>query len=282
MDPSLRWPDESHPTSRPACGKMGQELNGQPWGGAMITEEQRPDAAEERLLQKWEPLTRHLVNRFGSAWSADREDLLQVARLALIEAARGYDPKRGCRFSTFAINSVLWALRHYVRDRVPTVRVPRRWSDLRARLRQEEEAFAQETGREPTVAELAARLGASEADVAGTLEAYVLCHPGSLDDAYGQPDSAGPERRAGGVGVNDPRLEAAEQRLALHQAMEELPRRLRKVLQGRFFQGLTQQEVGRAMGLSQMQIYRLERQALSLLRRELYGIADVALAASVP
>jgi RNA polymerase sigma-B factor len=247
----------------------------------MIIEAERPDVAEERLLQQWEPLARQMVNRFSFTWAADREDLLQVARLALIEAARRYDPRRGCRFRTFAINSVLWALRRYVRDRVPTVRVPRRWSDLRARLRQAEAAFAQETGREPTVAELAARLGASEADVAGTLEAYVLCHPASLGDAYGQRDSPGPERMAGCIGVIDPLLEAAEQRLAFHQAMKELPRRLRQVLQGRFFQGLTQQEVAQAMGLSQMQIYRLERQALSLLRRELYGIADAGPAASM-
>src|SRR5262249_11516543 len=138
--------------------------------GCMSTEEIRPDAAEERLLQRWEPLARQMVNRFNIHWAADREDLLQVARLALIEAGRSYDPGPGCQFRPVAINHILGALRRYIRDRLPTVRVPRRWSDLRARLRREEIAFTQETGREPTIAELAARLGASEADVAGTLE----------------------------------------------------------------------------------------------------------------
>src|SRR5262245_1803909 len=93
---------------------------------ATITEVELPDwAAEEALLQRWEPLARQLAGRFSRA--ADREDLEQVARLALVQAARNYDPDRGCQFSTFAVRTMLGAIQHYVRDRAPTVRVPRRW-----------------------------------------------------------------------------------------------------------------------------------------------------------
>jgi RNA polymerase sigma-B factor len=236
---------------------------------AITAEERRDTAAEEALLRRWEPLARQLAGRFNRA--AEREDLEQVARLALVQAARTYDPDRGCQFSTFAVRTILGAIQHYVRDRAPAVRIPRRWWDLRPRLHEEAAAFAQAAGREPTVAELAERLGASEEDVAGALEVHVLYRPMSLDDPCVRPDSTGAEPLAGSLGVIDPHLEAAEQRLVLQQALDELPRRLREILRRRFFQGQTQHEVARLMGLSQMHVSRLERQALSRLRHELRG-----------
>jgi RNA polymerase sigma-B factor len=250
------------------------------WGvhGTITEDELLDTAAEESLLQRWEPLARQLAGRFSRA--ADREDLEQVARLALVQAARTYDPKRGCQFSTFAVRTMLGAIQHYVRDRAPTVRVPRRWWDLRPRLHQEAAAFAQAAGREPTVAELAERLGANEEDVAGALEAHILYRPISLDDPCARPEHLVSEPLAGTIGVIDPLLEAAEQRMVLQQAMDELPLRLRDILQRRFFHGLTQQEVADALGLSQMHVSRLERQALGHLRQVLRGAWGVGPASS--
>jgi RNA polymerase sigma-B factor len=227
-------------------------------------------ALEEVLLKRWEPLARQLASRFNR--TAEREDLEQVARLALLQAVRAYDPGRGCQFSTFAVRMMIGAIQHYVRDRAPAVRIPRRWWDLRPRIHQESAAFGQAVGREPTVAELAERLGVSEEDVAGALEAHVLYRPMSLDDPCARPESTASEPLAGCLGARDPLLDAVEQRLLLQQAMEDLPRRLREILRRRFFQGLTQQEVARILGLSQMHVSRLERQALLRLRQALRGV----------
>jgi RNA polymerase sigma-B factor len=230
-----------------------------------------PDPAEEEaLLRRWEPLARQLAGRFNRA--AEREDLEQVARLALLQAVRTYDPRRGCQFSTFAVRMILGAIQHYVRDRAPAVRIPRRWWDLRPRIHQAAAAFAQAAGREPTIAELAERLGVSEEDVAGALEVHTLYRPMSLDDPCARPESTGSEPLAGSLGARDPLLEMVEQRLLLQQALEELPRRLREILRQRFFQGLTQQEVAQILGLSQMHVSRLERQALVRLRQSLRGV----------
>src|SRR5262245_35117851 len=78
---------------------------------------------EEALLQRWEPLARYLTRRFVGA--LEPEDLEQVARLALVQAARRFDPARGCKFSTFAVVTILGELHRYLRDRGSAMRVPR-------------------------------------------------------------------------------------------------------------------------------------------------------------
>jgi len=224
---------------------------------------------EEALLQRWEPLARFLAHRFVGA--LEREDLEQVARLALVQAARRFDPGRGCQFSTFAAVTILGELQRFFRDRGPAMRVPRRWWELRPRLEKSRERLARLVAREPTVIELAAHLAVSEADVAGALGIYELYHLQPLDQARTMYEGGEPESLAGTIGFTDPQLEAVEQHVALQQMMQRLPDRLREVLQQRYFQGRSQREVARELGLSQMQISRLEKRALAQLREELHG-----------
>jgi RNA polymerase sigma-B factor len=224
---------------------------------------------EEALLQRWEPLARYLAHRFVGA--LEREDLEQVARLALVQAARRFDPARGCQFSTFAAVTILGELQRFLRDRGPAMRVPRRWWELRPRLEKARERLAQLVAREPTVTELAAQLAVSEADVAGALGVYELYHLQPLDHPHTTPEGGEPESLAGTLGFTDPRLEAVEQQVGFQQMMQRLPDRLREVLQQRYFQGRSQREVAFELGVSQMQISRLERRALAQLREELHG-----------
>jgi RNA polymerase sigma-B factor len=225
--------------------------------------------AEEALLRRWEPVLRHLACRFAAA--ADREDLEQIARLALLRAARRFGPSRGCKFSTYAFPTILGELLHYLRDRTPAVRIPRRWWDLRPRLTQLSEALAQALGRQPMVSEIAGRLGVSEEDVAGTLGAHNWLHPLSLEEIRASATGEETEALAERVGATDPLLAAVELQILVRQALRELPARLRHVVQRRYFRQRMQMEVSRELGLSQMQISRMERQALARLRSQLNG-----------
>jgi RNA polymerase sigma-B factor len=216
----------------------------------------------------------------------EREDLEQVARLALVQAARRFDPARGCQFGTFAAVTILGELQRFLRDRGPAIRIPRRrahspkgWvAELRPRLEKARERLAQSVAREPTVTELSAQLAVSEADVAGALGVYELYHLQPLDQARAMPEGGEPESLAGTIGFTDPRLEAVEQHVAFQQLMQRLPDRLREVLQQRYFQGRSQREVAFELGVSQMRTTRfaggaprLERRALAQLREELHG-----------
>jgi RNA polymerase sigma-B factor len=224
-------------------------------------------AAMERLLQQWEPLARRLAHRF--AHSAEREDLEQIARLSLWQAAQRFDPARGCQFSTFAVPTVVGSLQHYLRDQRPEVHIPRRWWELRPHVIRMTDTLAQELGREPGIPELAERLDVSEEDVVGAKAVQDMLCPVSLDDLQEGQEGEGAEAVGARIGAIDPQFETLELRIVVRQAMERLPSHLRDILERRYFQGLSEQEVGRQLGVSQMQISRLERRALAWLREEL-------------
>jgi RNA polymerase sigma-B factor len=226
---------------------------------------------EEALLERWEPLVRRLAHRFRTA--GEREDLEQVARLALVQASRRFDPARGCPFETYAARTILGYLRHHTRDRELTIRVPRRWWELYRPLQRLRDWMTQAAGREPTAAELAARLGVSEGDVVGALGVRELCRPKRMDEPWGELEDREADPLTARLGRSDPRLDAVEQRVAIQQILLRLPARLRNILQQRFLHGRTQREIAGDLGLSQMQICRLERQALTQLREELQSLA---------
>lgn len=231
----------------------------------------------EKLLREWEPIVRRLAGRWGNA--AEREDLEQVARIALWQAARRFDPERGCSFKAFAFPTIRGALQRHLRDRGGAIRVPRSWWELRSRLQRQAEAAAQELGREPTLPELADCLGVTEEEIAGALAVRDLSHPASLDEPREGQGREETEPLAATIGAVDPHLEAVELRVVVRQAVARLPERLREVIERRFFTGMSQKAVGRNLGISQVHVSRLERWALARLRAELQGAREPAPAA---
>lgn len=227
---------------------------------------------EEALFLEWEPLAQALARRMArqTGGVVDREDLDQVARLALLGAIRRFDPTRGCQFSTFGVPTIAGELKRYLRDRAPAVRIPRRWFELRPRLMGATEALSQALGRGPTVAELAESLGTSEEAVEGALVVPDLYCPVSLDEAGETPEGFSAALSLhDAIGTEDPLLEQAELRVIVQQLLEALPARLRRLIWLRYFKGMSQQEVGQHLGVSQMQVSRLERRTLAYFREQL-------------
>lgn len=227
----------------------------------------RPETSEAALLQQWERLTRRLAGQYAQI--ADREDLEQVARIGLLQAARRFDPARGCNFQTFAIPTMDGMLRRFLRNEATGRGIPRRWFDLRPRLKRTQESLARSLGRDPSLDELAAELKVSEDDARGALAVRDLCYPESLDgrpaDPEDEPKSPLSDRR----GAVDPLLQAVETRLAVRSAIGALPDRLREIVRQRYLEGCSQSRVARSLGLSQIQVSRMERQALNLLRQKM-------------
>jgi RNA polymerase sigma-B factor len=117
--------------------------------------------------------------------------------------------------------------------------------------------------------ELASWLAVTEEDVAAAMAIPDLLHSPSLDELPVGQDGEETESLGERIGADDPRFEAAELRVLLRRAMEGLPSRLREIIERRYFEGMTEHEVARLVGVSQMQISRLERRALAWLRQEL-------------
>jgi RNA polymerase sigma-B factor len=194
------------------------------------------------------------------------EDLVQVGYLGLIAAIERFDPQQRVSFLTFAVPTILGVIKHYLRDHTWAVKAPRRLRDLGMSLRRISERLEQRLGRPPTVAEMAAEAGVSEEMLLEAMELGRLYQSTSLDS--GPTDESGEERSpfSEALGAADPQLAAVEEREALRRALEHLEPRQRTVIRQRFFLGRSQAEVGHQLGLSQMQISRLERQALQRLR----------------
>jgi RNA polymerase sigma-B factor len=225
-----------------------------------------PDQARLRLgaVEAGLPLARSLTFRYtGRGESFD--DLYQVAALALVKAVDGYDPTRDAAFSSYAVPTIVGALKRHFRDTTWRVRVPRRVQELAITLDPATTRLTHQLGRSPTRRELAAHLGATDEDVTTAVRARQAYHPDSLD-APSATD--GQERLAlvDTLGAVDGRLDAVVDRHTLKPLLAALPANRRRILAMRYFGDMTQAQIAARMGVSQMQISRLLVSTLTQLR----------------
>jgi RNA polymerase sigma-B factor len=220
------------------------------------------DAATRDLLATlYLPLARHLARRYRGR--AELDDLEQVASLALLKAIDRFDPTRGLEFSTFAYPTILGELKRYFRDLGWTVRVPRELQELTLRLDALRETLTGELGRSPTVAELAERAGTTVEHVVEAISAGSAHHPDSLDRPLSEDGDLAIDVVAA---HDDPGFARAENAVVVDGLLATLSEREREVLRLRFEQDLTQAEIGRRLGVSQMHVSRLIRQSIASLQ----------------
>lgn len=234
---------------------------------ANATRAQRSALLDEAVLLNLD-LARHLANKYyGRGISTD--DLQQVACLGLLKAVQGFSPDKSDNFAAYAIPTIRGELRRHFRDTGWTVRPPRRIQELQAKVRVAEAELVQELHRSPTVKELAEALGAEIDDVLEAATVDSCFNPLSLD----APTGDGTQSLGTTITSLDDEFTDSEARLLLGPAVRRLGERDRLVLDLRFFQGLTQQEIGARLGISQMQISRILARILDQLRGDLLSAA---------
>lgn len=219
-----------------------------------------------RLVRLHERMVRYLAGRFTPNPSASAEDLVQVGFIGLIAALDRFDPNRGVSFVTFAVPTIVGEIKRYFRDHTWALKAPRRLRELGLSLRKLRERLEQDLGRSPTVAEMAAAARVDEETLLQAMDLDRVYQPLSLD---APPADDGGEDRApswDAIGRGDPAIAAIEEREAVLLAMQRLDERQRSIIHSRFFEDASQAEVARRLGISQMHVSRLERQALQRLR----------------
>lgn len=206
------------------------------------------------------------------------EDLVQEARLALVRVVQSFRPEYGHDFLSYAVPSILGALRKQFRDSGWTVRPPRRIQEAQQAINQGRSDLLQQLGREPRVSEIATALDLDEETVIEALSADGCYTPASLDRPVGgDADSEAGGRTLGSVlGGYDPDFDSCEARLVLRPLISRLSARDRKVLELRFIDGLTQREVGERIGVTQMQVSRILSRIFATLRDEVGEMPEVA------
>jgi RNA polymerase sigma-B factor len=218
-------------------------------------------AARAALVERFLPLARQLARRYEGR-GEPLDDLVQVASVGLLKAIDRFDVDRVTAFSSFAVPTILGELKRHFRDKGWSVRVPRDLQELAIRIERISDELAGPRGQMPTVDELAAHIGVSAERVleareaAGARRAVSLDRPVDDDD-----DHAGVVADA--VGFVDAGYGRAEAAATLTRLMRGLDGREREMLRLRFAEDLTQSEIGARLGVSQMHVSRLIRQALA-------------------
>jgi RNA polymerase sigma-B factor len=220
-------------------------------------------AAREALVERFLPLARQLARRYQRG-GEPLDDLVQVASLGLLKAIDRFEPDRSTAFSSFAVPTILGELKRHFRDRGWSVRVPRDLQELSVRVDRVAEELALGLGRAPTPAEIASHIGITTEQVLEAREAAGAYRAVSLDRP--REDDEDGEGMADSMGVEDPGFRLAEDAATVERLMSVLSEREREVLRLRFEEDLTQSEIGARVGVSQMHVSRLIRQALARLR----------------
>lgn len=189
------------------------------------------------------------------------DDLLQVARIGLMKALGRFDPAAGAGFPAYGMATALGELRRHFRDATWRVYAPRGAKDLQSRIARETEQATHELGRAPKVDELAERLGTSVDAVLAALDAGAANRAASLD----APTATDGRVAADRVAATDASF---EDQVSIRALLDRLPERERRIVELRFDEGLTQDEIARIIGISQMHVSRLLRAALETLRQE--------------
>lgn len=216
-----------------------------------------------------EACTRLIEENAGLIWSivrryygrgTDPEDLYQLGCMGFLKAVRGFDPAFGCQFSTYAVPKIAGEIRRFLRDD-GAVKVSQGLKERAGTIRQARERLAAQLGREPALSELAAETGLEVEEIAAAEEA-------SLPVASLQMESGDGFTLESVLG-SDGMEESIVEREALLTAVAALPERERQVIVLRYFRELTQERAARILGVSQVQVSRIERRAMEHLRRKL-------------
>ena len=221
------------------------------------------ERARDQLAEEMVPLARALAGRYTGR-GEPLDDLVQVACVGIMKAIDGFDLEREVRFSSYATPTVLGEIKRYFRDKTWALRVPRGLQELQIEVAKARDKLTTTLGRGPTVQELADAVEAPFEEVLQTIQSQDARRTRSLDEPTGEDVTL-----ADSLGQRDPDLARAEMRVLLDEAMDVLSDRDQEVLRLRFEHDLTQTEIARRVGVSQMQVSRIIRASLTKLRSDI-------------
>ena len=216
--------------------------------------------AAEALIEENSGLIWSVARRFFGR-GTEPDDLYQLGCVGFLKAIEGFDESFGTQFSTYAVPKISGEIRRFLRDD-GAVKVSRSIKEQSQQIRSARHRLEQKLGREPALSELSAETGLSPEEIA------------FAETATGPAESLQRETGADGFTLEHVLYDAdAEERMlehvSLRYAIERLPEKERKTLYLRYFHGMTQEAASRVLGVSQVQVSRLERRAIEHLRQEL-------------
>jgi len=255
--------------------------NGNASGGKELLDlwlEARDPAVYDRLVVGHLPLVRRLCRRFDRS-GEPLDDLMQVGTIGLLKAIKKFDPERGTNFISFAVPVIVGEIKNYFRDHGWAVKLPRKVQRQKMAVDRAVAALTQSLGRTPIVPEIAQATGFSPEEVYEAFEVERFGKPLSLDAQHNGDDGEDTSTILDYLGDVDPDLEGLVDKLDLKRALGGVDAREQAIIYLKFFSGLSQSAIAQRLGISQMHVSRLQRNALSKLKLTLLNkTADQPLA----
>jgi RNA polymerase sigma-B factor len=226
--------------------------------------------ARQQVLVELMPLVRSLAARYAGR-GEPLDDLVQVGAVGLIKAVDRFDVSRGVEFTSYGVPTIVGEIRRHFRDKAWAMHVPRRIKELSVRLSRVLDDLTTTLGRSPTIAELAEAAAVEEEDVIDALDAARAYSTRSLDASPPGGDQLS-EHLAG----DDPGYDGVHDRWLLSAGLEALDPRARRIVELRFFEERTQAQIAAELGISQMHVSRLLRNAFDVMRSSIEAKAEGA------
>ncbi len=215
------------------------------------------------LVEGYLPLCKAIAWKFRGQ-GVEMEDLEQVAAIALMKAIERFEPERGFKFTTFAMPTIAGEVRNHIRDKGGAIRVNRDTRSRLYQLRKVTDQLTQQLQREPSLKEIAAAMEVTPDELLSLLDARDASDVMSMDAGMSSDEDA--QRLEERLGVNDDGFERVEQQQWMQWVLKQVTPQERLLLEKRFIERLGQRDTAKVLGVSQMQISRMERKVLARLR----------------
>ncbi len=219
--------------------------------------------SEDLLVEQNLALVRSCAGKLKRE-GCEYEDLVQVGCVALIKAIRRFDVSYNVKFSTYAVPVIIGDIKRYIRDNT-TVKVSRSLKEIFSKISLVRNELSFKLMREPTLSEISEKSGYTTEKLIAALEA---CSPCDSLERNINSDETG-ELRLGDMLSSKEDMNLQTDRIALKNAIDSLGEREKKIIIMRYFRGKTQVEVSEVMGVSQVQISRIEKKVLGVLREKI-------------
>ncbi len=221
---------------------------------------QGDQSALDELVSKNLGLCKSIALRFRDR-GTEYEDLVQLAAIGMIKAVKSFDFSFNTAFSTYAVPLIIGEIRRHLRDD-GMIKVSRNIKKCGIDAMHKREKFINENGREPTISELAELCGVSAEEIAYSLEAISPVH--SINESLSGDDDGPTIENM--LSDKDNRLDSLTDKIALSEAIKNLPETQRKLIVLRYFKDMSQQQTGNILGMTQVKVSREEKKIIKQLR----------------
>lgn len=229
--------------------------------------EEGDEEAREQLIVSHVNLVRYIAAKFKNR-GEPLDDLIQVGTIGLIKAIDRFDPSRGLEFTTYATPTIMGEIKRHFRDKGWTIRVPRRLQELSAKVNTVTDELTAELQRSPSIDEIAARLGMTPDEVLEAMESSSAYSSVPLEGQGGTEEDDAPAVIDRYASVDND-LEASDDRMILEDVISEFPEADQQAIRMRYLDGMTQVEIAKKLGISQVQVSRMLRRALRRIQEKI-------------